>query len=137
MNTSKGAEGCSVLDLSSAPGAIEELEDTWTLDPDHILQKSWSVFLKSSTRSFHILWGNSKLAMMILRSTKNLGNTDFPPELLLHIPNVTSCLVLFFPLCLTFLHLLFHFNFPLLSTLVLLSIPVRRLALVLSHFLAS
>ena len=70
MNTSKGAEGCSVLDLSSAPGAIEELEDTWTLDPDHILQKSWSVFLKSSTRSLHLLWGNSKLAMMILRSTK-------------------------------------------------------------------
>ena len=75
MNTSKGAKGCSVLNLSSAPRAIEKLEDTWTLDPDHLLQKSWPVFLKSSTRSLHLLWGNSKLAVMVLRSTKNLGNT--------------------------------------------------------------
>ena len=75
MNTSKGAKGCSVLNVSSAPSAIEELEDTWTLDPDHILQKSWPAFLKSSTRSLHLLWGNNKLAVMVLRSTKNLGNT--------------------------------------------------------------
>ena len=76
MNTSKGAEGCSFLDLSPAPGAIEKLEDTWTLDPDHILQKSWPVFLKSSTRSLHLLWVNNRLSVMVLIiSTQNLGNT--------------------------------------------------------------
>ena len=64
MNTSKGAKGCSVLGLSSAPGAIEKLEDTWMLDPDHILQKSWPVFLKSGTCSLHLLWGNSRWAVM-------------------------------------------------------------------------
>ena len=76
MNTSKGAKGCSVLNLSSAPRAIEKLEDTWTLDPDHLLQKSWPVFLKSSTRSLHLLWRNNRLAVMVLIiSTQTLGNT--------------------------------------------------------------
>ena len=76
MNTLKGAKGCSVPGLSSAPGAIEKLEDTWTLDPDHLLQKSWPVFLKSSTRSLHLLWRNNRLAVMVLIiSTQTLGNT--------------------------------------------------------------
>ena len=76
MNTLKGAKSFSVLDLSPAPGAIEKLEDTSTLDPDHILQKSWPVFLKSSTRSLHLLWGNNGLSVMVLIiSTQNLGNT--------------------------------------------------------------
>ena len=71
MNTLQGAKGCSVLGLSSAPGAIEKLEGTWTLDPDHILQKSWPVFLKSSTRNLNFLWGISILAAMVFRSTKD------------------------------------------------------------------
>ena len=65
MNTSKGAKGFSALKLSTAPGAIDELEDTWILDPDHILQKSCPEFLKSSTCNLHLLWGNSRLARMV------------------------------------------------------------------------
>ena len=64
MSTSKVVKGCSVLDLSSVAGAIDVLEDTWTLDPDHILQKSWPVFLKSGTCSLHLLWGKSRWAVM-------------------------------------------------------------------------
>ena len=71
MNTSKGAKGFSILDPSSAIGTIDELEDTWTLDPDHILQKSWPIFLKSSTRSLHFLWGISRLAAIVFRFTQN------------------------------------------------------------------
>ena len=71
MNTSKAAKRFLILDPSSAIGAIDELEDTWALDPDHILQKSWPVFLKSSTRNLNFLWGISILAAMVFRSTKD------------------------------------------------------------------
>ena len=52
MNTSKGAKGCPVPELPSGAGALSESEDTWTLDPDHMLQKSWPVIFKSSIREF-------------------------------------------------------------------------------------
>ena len=65
MNTSKGAKGCSVLDLSSGTGAVSELEYMWSMYPDHMLQKFWPVFLKSNTCSLHLLWGNSRWAAMV------------------------------------------------------------------------
>ena len=49
MNTSKGTKGFSALKLSTTPGAIDELEDTWILDPDHIFLEFWPEFLKSTT----------------------------------------------------------------------------------------
>ena len=60
MYTSKGVKGCLFLDMSSATGTSSELEGMWPLPPDHMFQKSWPVFLKSSTRSLPLLWGNSR-----------------------------------------------------------------------------
>ena len=65
MNTSKGAKGIPFLILSSDFGAISELEDPQTMSPDHMLQKFWPVFLKSSTCSLHLLMGNSRLSGMV------------------------------------------------------------------------
>ena len=65
MNTSKGAKGLPFLKLPSDTGAISELEDTWSMSPDHMLQKFWPVFLKSSTLSLYLLMGNSRLSGMV------------------------------------------------------------------------
>ena len=139
MNTLKGAKGCSVLGLSSAPGAIEKLEGTWTLDPDHILQKSWPVFLKSSTRSLHLLWGNDRSAVMVLIiSTQTLGNT-LTSHMSFYFKFPTSCAALSSsplsasPSSISFSSSIF-LSFLL---LVALNIPGGRLGLILSDFLAS
>lgn len=54
LTTSKRAKGCFVLDMSSATGAISELE---SMSPDYILQKSQPAFHKSSTWKFVPSWG--------------------------------------------------------------------------------
>ena len=51
----RGAKGWWVLELCSATGVIPKLENPWVLAPDHMLQKLWPVFRKSSTRSLHLL----------------------------------------------------------------------------------
>ena len=84
MNISMGAKGCSALDLSSATGAFSILEHMGALAPDHMLQKSWLVFLKSSTRSLHLLRGNSRWVgwdgfinpHWVKAQPQNLGNTQ-------------------------------------------------------------
>ena len=65
MNTSKGAKGIPFLKLSSDIGAISELEDPWSMSPDHMLQQFWPVYLKSSTCSLYLLMGNSRLSGMV------------------------------------------------------------------------
>lgn len=137
-NTSKGAKGCSVLDLTSAIGVIDELEDTWTLDPDHIFQKSWPVFLKSSTRSLHLLWGNNRLAVMVLIiSTQTLGNTR-TSHMSFYFKFPTSCAALSSPLSASPSSIFFSSSiFLSFLLLVALNIPGGRLGLVLSDFLAS
>ena len=98
---SKGAKECFVLDMFLATDAISELEDTWDLSPDHMFQKSWPVFLKSSTRSLHFLWGNRRFAKILKYTLTETTASEFrqhsssPSLLSLHIPVITFCLFSF------------------------------------------
>ena len=101
MYTSKGVKGCLILDMSSATGASSELEGMWSLTPDHMFQKSWPVFLKSSTRSLHFLWGNRRFAKILKYTLTETTASEFrqhsssPSLLSLHIPVITFCLFSF------------------------------------------
>lgn len=64
VNNLQGSKGLPFLKLSSDTGAISELEDPWCMSPDHMLQKFWPVFLKSSTCSLHLLMGNRLSGMV-------------------------------------------------------------------------
>ena len=116
MYTSKGVKGCFILDMSSATGASTELEDMWSLPPDYMFQKSWLIFLKSSTCSLHLLWGNSrwvgwdsqKYTLNEPTASEFRQHSSSPSALLLHTPALTCCC--FFPLLLPLPQLLFLFH---------------------------